>query len=257
MSRSTGLRECRTGSVGVTNGSGNPSGRAIGTRSGSAPAPPRAPRAGARTRPTPPRDRSRAGRRGRRPRPGSRGRARTSRRRAARSRAEVLLGLLDRESEAEVLADEDAEQRGHDRDRLQVGRAPAAGRSLDREADHEADPPRDDPDFVVGVLGDSPQATPPATAASRPASIARPVEPLAVRPRGRRLCRCGAAAAAAALLTGAVRLPAEALEVAHVALIRPALRSRLRSRRHSATRPWSPESRTSGTVQPRNSAGRV
>src|ERR671923_2264060 len=37
----------------------------------------------------------------------------------------------------------------------------------------------------------------------------------------------------------------------------PAERSRLCSRRHSAIRAWSPESRISGTAQPRNSAGRV
>src|SRR5919206_2219083 len=35
------------------------------------------------------------------------------------------------------------------------------------------------------------------------------------------------------------------------------VRARLCSRRHSSMRPWSPESRTSGTRQPRNSAGRV
>src|ERR687897_413470 len=35
VSRSTGLRECRTGSVGVAIGSGKPSGSAIGTRSDS------------------------------------------------------------------------------------------------------------------------------------------------------------------------------------------------------------------------------
>ena len=40
------------------------------------------------------------------------------------------------------------------------------------------------------------------------------------------------------------------LGAAHVALL-------TRSRRHSSMRPWSPERRISGTVQPRNSAGRV
>ena len=55
-------------------------------------------------------------------------------------------------------------------------------------------------------------------------------------------------------IVGAVALPAEplGLPVAH-----RAVRSLLCSRRHSSIRPWSPESSTSGTVQPRNSAGRV
>src|SRR5207302_1829211 len=42
------------------------------------------------------------------------------------------------------------------------------------------------------------------------------------------------------------------LVAAHAGLL-----SRLCSRLHSSTRAWSPERRTSGTFQPRNSAGRV
>ena len=52
----------------------------------------------------------------------------------------ALLRLLDREREAEVLAEQDAEQRRHDRDRLQVGRAAAARGALDGEADRKPMP---------------------------------------------------------------------------------------------------------------------
>ena len=46
--------------------------------------------------------------------------------------------------------------------------------------------------------------------------------------------------------------PEDVVEIPH-----PALRTRLCSSRHSSIRPWSPERSTSGTRQPRNSAGRV
>ena len=53
-------------------------------------------------------------------------------------------------------------------------------------------------------------------------------------------------------------LPADGLEVGRRPLLgQAALRARLSARRHSSIRAWLPESSTSGTCQPRNSAGLV
>ena len=159
VSRSTGLRECRSGcggvsgSDGVTNGSGNDAGSDVAVGAASAAAvgllgPERVPRGG---------DRERGPEQVEEAEHLAQVLA-EEREHLAREQpglgAEVLLRVLDGEGEAEVLAEQDAEQRRHDRDRLQVGRAAAAGGALDGEAGQEADAPGDDPDLVVGVLGD-------------------------------------------------------------------------------------------------------
>ena len=62
--------------------------------------------------------------------------------------------FLDGECVAEVLAEQDADERADDGDHLQVRTLSASRREDDRGAGDEADPPGHDPDLVVGDLDD-------------------------------------------------------------------------------------------------------
>ena len=128
------------------------------------------------------------------------------------------------------------------------------GRAIDREGDQEADPEREDAGFVAGPLDDQPPGDP-AEDGGDDAREQRGSHLLVGR--GLRLGGSGETIGGGNHSPGRGYQPSWSRPPSSSRSLTAGVRSRLCARRHSSTRPWSPERSTSGTCQPRNSAGRV
>ena len=221
---------------------------------------------------------------------GTRARGRSSRRGSRDSRAlRAVQRRLHRRRRDAVRVDDPLLEREHDQDRAGDGEDPVerdadAARQAGKEAGERIAAVPGGIPLGLGVVGE--QVVPAlvsVVAVIRPLPLPRRVVvvgPLPRRARGRpaarrlvallRLVVVGPVApevaglrlvlgpAARLLATGAALvLLVLVLVVELAAVIAPVVAHRTCSRRQASTRAWSPESSTSGTGQPRNSAGRV